>query len=255
MIKILAIGNSFSQDAAYYLHDIAKAGGIDVKMVNLFIGGCSLETHWKNIETNAANYYYELNGQSTDRMISIKEALLEESWDYITLQQVSSDSGIIESYYPYFKNVLDYVRELSPKAKILLHQTWAYEVDSTHSEFAKYDCSQEKMYQALMGVYQQIAEEFSLELIPCGEVIQNLRKTWDFNYVNGGASLCRDGFHMDLIYGRYAVAATWYETILHKSIIDNTFIPEMIDNREVNIEKINLIKKQVSGTLTNFLRK
>jgi hypothetical protein len=60
---------------------------------------------------------------------------------------------------------------------------------------------------------------------------------------------------MDLIYGRYAVAATWYETILHKSIMDNTFIPAMIDNMEVSIEKINLIKKQVSGTLTNFLRK
>ncbi|MDF2473368.1 MAG: hypothetical protein K0R21_1150, partial [Anaerocolumna sp.] len=143
----------------------------------------------------------------------------------------------------------------SPKAKILLHQTWAYEVDSTHSEYVKYDGSQEKMFQALRGAYQRIAEEFSLEQIPCGVVIQNLRKIAAFNYKNGGASLCRDGFHMDLIYGRYAVAATWYETILHKSIMDNTFIPAMIDNMEVSIEKINLIKKQVSGTLTNFLRK
>ena len=50
MKKILAIGNSFSEDAARYLHQTAKAAGVDTKVVNLFIGGCPLERHWKNIE-------------------------------------------------------------------------------------------------------------------------------------------------------------------------------------------------------------
>lgn len=44
-IKILAIGNSFSQDATQFIHDIAKADGVDTKVVNLYIGGCSLQRH------------------------------------------------------------------------------------------------------------------------------------------------------------------------------------------------------------------
>ena len=52
-VRILAIGNSFSEDAAYYVHPMAAAAGIDVKIVNLYIGGCSLETHWRNMESGA----------------------------------------------------------------------------------------------------------------------------------------------------------------------------------------------------------
>ena len=37
-VKILAIGNSFSQDATYYLQKIAMSDGIDAKVVNLYIG-------------------------------------------------------------------------------------------------------------------------------------------------------------------------------------------------------------------------
>ena len=55
-MKILAIGNSFSQDATRYLHQIAKADNYDLTVVNLYIGGCSMETHWNNIEKN--NYYH-----------------------------------------------------------------------------------------------------------------------------------------------------------------------------------------------------
>lgn len=36
-MKILAIGNSFSQDATAYLHRMAEAGGMETKIVNLFI--------------------------------------------------------------------------------------------------------------------------------------------------------------------------------------------------------------------------
>ena len=53
MMKVLAIGNSFSQDATHYLHKIAASDGVEMKVVNLYIGGCSLEQHWKNIQADA----------------------------------------------------------------------------------------------------------------------------------------------------------------------------------------------------------
>ena len=245
MIKILAIGNSFSQDATAYLYSIAEAAGVDIKVVNLYIGGCSLKTHWENIAGDLALYEYELNGQYTGQMISIREALEEEAWDYVTMQQVSGDSGIIDTYYPYILNISKYVSKHAPSAEQLLHQTWAYEIDSDHPDFSNYDCDQGNMYEAIEEVYRILAERLSLRVIPCGKVIQELRSNPAFNYGKGGHSLCRDGFHMDLIYGRYALAATWLEVILKESVLVNRFVPPALDGNEVNQLKIQLIEKTV----------
>ena len=46
-MNVLAIGNSFSEDATRYLHQIAKAQGTPLTVVNLVIGGCSLERHYR----------------------------------------------------------------------------------------------------------------------------------------------------------------------------------------------------------------
>lgn len=43
MLRILAVGNSFSEDATYYLHQILEIAGVENQVVNLYIGGCSLE--------------------------------------------------------------------------------------------------------------------------------------------------------------------------------------------------------------------
>ena len=54
-MKILSIGNSFSQDAHRYIHDIAKGEGVNIKCVNLYIGGCSLQTHYVNMMGDVQN--------------------------------------------------------------------------------------------------------------------------------------------------------------------------------------------------------
>lgn len=247
--KILAVGNSFSDDAMAYLYQMASADNVEVKTVNLYIGGCSLQRHCENIDSGDACYEYHLNGRETDRMISIKEALQEEDWDYITIQQASHDSGQMDSYYPYTEKLLAYVREYCKEAKILLHQTWAYETDSTHELFGRYDYDQGKMYAALKACYSRVQEEFGLEVIPSGDLIQKLRGTKEFDYKNGGISLCRDGFHMSFDYGRYAVAALWYKILCDGDIANNSFLPENAENgilkQNISMENINLIKKMV----------
>ena len=229
MIKILSIGNSFSQDATAYLHDMAKCGGIDTKVVNLYIGGCSLYTHWENAENDLANYAYKLNGQDTDKQVSIKEALTEDDWDYVTMQQASHDSGIAETYFPYLAQLSEYVKKYAPNAVQLIHQTWAYEIDSSHSAFPLYENNQAIMYQALRLAYKKAAKILDLGIIPSGDVIQALRATKGFDYSNGGQTLCRDGFHMHLVYGRYAIAAVWYERILKGNILKNSYMPPSAD--------------------------
>ena len=62
-MKILAIGNSFSQDATKYLQSVAKSAGEDLFVRNIYIGGCSLERHALNIKTGEAAYGYEEDAQ------------------------------------------------------------------------------------------------------------------------------------------------------------------------------------------------
>lgn len=247
MIKVLAVGNSFSQDATYYLHQIAAADGVDMKAVNLFIGGCSLERHWANIVNDAAEYQYEENGKSTERLISVKGALESDDWDYIVTQQASHDSGIVESYYPYLEKIADYIRKKAPNAELLLHETWAYEKDSTHGCFGRYGKDQAIMYEKLSKAYHSVANKLGLRLIPSGDIIQDLRTKEPFVYERGGLSLCRDGFHMDLIYGRYLLAAVWYKFLTGNSVVRNSYVPrtEFAPNASCEEKILNVVKRTV----------
>ena len=64
-MDILSIGNSFSQDAQRYLHQIAKADGVDIHSFNLYIGGCPLSKHYRNMLSEESVYTLEMNGSNT----------------------------------------------------------------------------------------------------------------------------------------------------------------------------------------------
>lgn len=251
MIKILAIGNSFSQDASAYIHSIALSGGADVKVANMYIGGCSLEQHYNNMLSGAPDYAYELNGAPAEKYISIGDALNEDKWDYITLQQASHYSGIRESYYPYLTELSAYIKKLCPDAVQLIHETWAYEKDSSHSAFPDYNCDQNKMYSMLKSCYYEASEKIDTAVIPVGDVIQALREIPEFDYSNGGLSLNRDGFHLSIPYGRYAAGAVWYEYILKGNILETDYIPDH-NGIPADTGLIKIIRHKVHDMITGY---
>jgi len=225
-MKVLAIGNSFSQDATTFLHQAAAAQGVALDVLNLYIGGCPLEKHWCNVEENAAEYAPAFNGVPYgSRMISIQDALDMGGWDVITLQQASHDSGWMDSYEPFLTLLLDYLRRQAPQARIWLHETWAYDPDSSHGRFIRYHRSQQEMYDRLRSCYHTLAQKHGLGLIPCGDVIQALRSHPAFDMANGGRSLCRDAFHMSLGYGRYALACVWLRALCGAEVSRNPYVP------------------------------
>ena len=64
------------------------------------------------------------------------------------------------------------------------------------------------MYRRLKDASEMAVKLIGAELIPTGTVIQTLRASLpEFRYREGGRSLCRDGFHLSLDYGRFAAAA------------------------------------------------
>ena len=223
-MKILSIGNSFSEDAHRWLHSLAKLHGVNIQTANLYIGGCSLETHWKNFSENNAFYDYQVNGNDAQEKISINDAMLREKWDIVTLQQVSDLSGIPESYEPYISELFEKVNSALPDAEIRLHRTWAYEIDSEHPGFANYNKSQKEMYEKIKFATKEIADKLNIKIIPSGDIIQSLRENYtEFDYQNGGLSLCRDGYHLTYDIGRFAAAATWFVSLTGQRIIVTDF--------------------------------
>lgn len=218
-MKILSIGNSFSEDAQAYLHALAEQRGIELICENLAIGGCSLQTHWENVEQNKKEYLYGVNGTWVAHPVTVKEVIEAEHYDAVTLQQVSGFSGQYETYQPYLNNLVAYVKEIQPSADLYFQRTWAYEIDSPHGHFPFYDCDQRKMYDALCAASAEACRVTGATLIPAGTVIQTLRETVPaFDYANGGESLCRDSFHMSVTYGRFAVALCWLATLTGKKV-------------------------------------
>jgi len=255
-IKVLAIGNSFSQDASKYLHDIADAGGIDLTVANLYIGGCTLETHWHNASRDLQEYDYELNGEPTGRKVSIKEALESDEWNYVTFQQASHDSGLEDTYYPYIEELAKYVKQIRPEAELLIHQTWAYEKGSDHPGFKNYNFNQDVMFKKLKSAYHNASVRLGLltledeieistdkkpvKIIPSGQAMQNARAFPEFDTTYNDSAqkkLIRDGFHASLTYGRYLLGAVWYECLTGKKIADNSFSPEGISQNDLALLK------------------
>ena len=243
---ILAIGNSFSRDATAYLYDICKSMDIPVHVVNLYIGGCALERHWSNVERDDHAYQYQENGVETDRYVSISEILHSKPWDYIVTQQSSHDSGWLDTYEPFTGLLFDYLRKEVPGAQICMQQTWAYEIDSDHGCFIRYNRDQQEMYRRSRANYHTIAEKYNIPLIPCGDLIQNIRKHPEFDVAKGGRSICRDGFHMHFLYGRYALAALWAKELLKAPIGECRFQPKCCDtDEELDTSLLEIIREEV----------
>src|SRR5690606_12218230 len=71
IIKILAIGNSFSEDALEsYVSNLAIADGLQIVIGHLVIGGSSLQQHLTNATNNSAAYSYRKINVTGDKTTS-----------------------------------------------------------------------------------------------------------------------------------------------------------------------------------------
>ena len=219
-MKLLIIGNSFGEDSLRYLHEIAKAYKVNIKAVNLYIGGCSLYRHYRNMLSDEAVYDYQINGFSTKITVSLSKALLSDEWDFVLLQQCSPESAEPESYEPYATELAEYVRRHAPKAKLYVNQTWTFETDSARFKLTSYE-TPETMFPALKESYLTMARSIRAHgIVPCGEAMYTL---WQRKSAYGIEKVHRDGFHAELGVGRYLLALTVFATLTGHDILSNSF--------------------------------
>ncbi|UKT64946.1 DUF4886 domain-containing protein [Pedobacter mucosus] len=256
-LRVLMIGNSFSQNATRFLPQMAAEVNTKIIFGRAEMGGCSLQRHWdsvvvNNLDTSRGKAY---NGKS------LKQLLSSQKWDVVTLQQYSLLSGDEATYFPYAKNLFDLVKSYQPSTQVIIHQTWAYRADAksfgkiSNEKRAK---NQEEMWQKSRAAYHKMAAMLgNLNILPSGDAFYNIAtdKKWSFvkdanydyknplypalpnekNSINVGYTfgddkkLKFDPNHANDA-GCYLAGLIWYKMLLKQDPIKLAFKPKTVDD-------------------------
>ena len=257
-IKLLTVGNSFTNNAVRFLPGIvSEAPDCELLLGKAVVGGGPLEQHWRAVEAHEADAK-DPKGRIYGGK-SLKDKLQEQPWEFVTIQQNSYKSTDLSTYRPFAGNMAAYIRKYAPDAELIIHQTWAYRMDDVRF---KGDDSQAKMYQDLTNSYLTIAEELSVvQIIPVGRAFQEARShpEWQFTYpdpefdyenpvfpalpnqahsLNRGwfwskeKKLQNDGHHANAA-GEYLGAAVWFEHFFQEDVRGNAYTPDALDRKDV----------------------
>ena len=104
-VRLFTIGNSFSQDATFFLDDLAAADGNLLIQKGAVVGGSPLELHWNRAQLNEKDPT-DKNGHYTAGK-GLKELLGEDKYDFVTIQQRSLSSHDVATYRPLAANLRD----------------------------------------------------------------------------------------------------------------------------------------------------
>ena len=187
-LRLLSIGNSFSESVRRQLPAMAAAEGRDLRFANLFIGGCPLRRHAENLAASAADpsfrpYRLGSNGFAPEEAMptevdaSANELLARGGWDVVTVQQASHESWDYANYQPFGHAVVEAVRRACPRAEVVIQQTWAYRADDDRLRpGGAWGFGQAGMFERLSEAYDRFAaDEGVARQIPTGLAVQLTR--------------------------------------------------------------------------------
>jgi hypothetical protein len=263
-IKLLTVGNSFAWNATKYLERIVKSvPGCTLLMATANVGGGPLEQHYNMMKKSEKDENFKPYGFRNPvtrkySRVNLREALSAEKWDIVTMQQYSAYSFKRETFEPYFDKIYAYIRRYAPGAKIFIHQTWAYRLDSSH--FRKKDFTQEKMYDLLTANYLFYAGKYHCVILPSGAAFQLCRKRQkpaftfpdpDFDYKNPEkGTLPREPGSLNVGYrwtkkgkfiqdthhandrGCYLAGCTWFEVLFGIDARKIAFAPKSLEDKD-----------------------
>ena len=194
-LKVLMVGNSFSQSVLAYLPKLAEAApDCKLKLGQAMIGGCTFEHHCKvfeQAEQDSACKPYWTNLRLDPRnpknhQANLKELLTAEKWDIVTIQQGSHQSWKAETFGSDADKLIAIIRKYAPQAEIVVHQTWAYRSDDPRiaPKNPAWKFGQKEMYNRLTANYINLAKRYNFRIIPVGYAIQISREKSPLKFRN-----------------------------------------------------------------------
>ena len=245
-LKVLMIGNSSSRPVVRTLPALAKSAGVRLDIASLYIGGCSLERHARNIKNDAAEYLIERNnnGERLKReKARISEWLPKEKWDIVTIQQASPLSWRPETFEPWGDEVIAEIRRLAPQAEIVVQETWSYNAaDGRLKKEGKgaWGFGQDEMYRRIHEAVGSFAKRRGLRVIPTGAAIQAVRAKGGEDVVGNGG----DTIHLNEA-GEKIQAEVWLKTLFGNLDVERR-ITELLSRMTLE-EKIGQLSQTNGG--------
>ena len=260
--NILMIGNSFCYYYVEELCGIASADGYELNVANLYKSGAKISEHVNSLnnDTRIATLYLtdskrrrEIAKLNTKETLEYAKSKLHGEWDVISLQGsgVFALLGDLDNTYkntaPYAKELFDYIKENYPNASLYWHQTWSYEIGYGAEKSEAYQMNdvqhRTNMYEITKSVAHSIAEENGVKIMPTGDAWEIARRNELIGTTmcqrkaikNGEGDYYHDG---DIGGGQYLNACVWYEVLMGKSCIGNTWRPKY----ELSEEKIAILQ-------------
>lgn len=118
-LKILIIGNSYSQDSWCYLPFMLKNYNITISVGIAYRGGATLQQHAESWTTNSTTFYYiDTRTDSAWKTIgtySPQNTVKYTDWDIILMQQQSTASVTESTYQPYAHTIVGYILDDATK--------------------------------------------------------------------------------------------------------------------------------------------
>ena len=226
MVRILSVGNSFAVDTMKLLPQILLSlGETEFRLGCLYIGGCSIQQHYKNFTEESEEYlYYESCGGEWSQTpgYSIRKALAQK-WDVISVQHGSKDGSWYTRTECYEKlgDLVRGIRNLGGAARIAFNMAWVPEPESGRREITAYNGDQLEMYRALVSATVSAVAPLVDVISPAGTAIQNARRVSD-------QKLTRDNFHLSYTLGRYIASLTFLKALCDVDIQKAAWRPEDI---------------------------
>ena len=226
-LKVLMIGNSFSICNLWQMPQVAESMGKKLDIASLYIGGCSLERHWRNVEaaaTNATFKPYRFDRITYGKHVvekgkaNIPDVLTMDKWDVVTLQQASHFSWNPATYHPWGDNLVAKIRELAPQAKIAVQETWSY--PPWDKRLKKFGFDQVEMYARLHDAYAAFAGKYGFDVIPVGTAAEFAP---DRNTL-----FTKPDFHFNRI-GEYLQGLVWTAKLFGVDVTKCPYRPEWLD--------------------------
>lgn len=220
-IKLLIIGNSFSDDYSEYLQKFINAAALNNANISVYrctIGGSNLARWVEEYKNGTTQLTLALTaGTMTMPVVTgTFKQVLAQDWDYILIQQLSdlaADFASIETSLPTL--IRGFKSQCTNQNVVLGWQSiWSYTEAYAKSKFG--DTSTyfgSTGWKSITETTIQQALKLGIDfIIPTGTAIQNARLVTT-PVVNGGNFLTRDGYHLQYGCGRYIVNATLFGVI------------------------------------------
>lgn len=256
-IRILDIGNSYTNNATNYLPDIINAAGVvsDYSLYKAIRGSGSFKT-WTNCYNDTDGNNYSITKVVGNTISEVTEGIgaandgslfrstLAAGWDIILIHQVSTYSNNFDMWeHPKFvspasglKEFIRILRKTNPNACIgflMIHSYNANYADNLEG-------SSLDRWQSIVKCTKEFTTKYGIDfIIPYGTAVQNLRAS----SLNDDNEFCSDGSHLADGIGCYVASCCYYQSIFAPrtgiSILGNTFRKTDLDETSPGVKNIN----------------